>query len=183
MPGNKHRTRRRRRRKPPVRSPRQQESFAPRPSSSTATATTRTPAASEKKLCKSPHAQACCLLDDLGPTQSSYENYDGQGARILEVGGLKAVLDKSVCCRKCGTGSVMFKDNFSRQQGTNNASFFECNTCSAVTPVPFSTVGSSKVFSLNQKMALASKMAGGNLSTLKTLMVHHRFGESQNALI
>ncbi|CAI8026101.1 hypothetical protein GBAR_LOCUS15041 [Geodia barretti] len=70
----------------------------------------------------------------------------------------------------------MFKDNFSRQQGTNNASFFECNTCSAVTPVPFSTVGSSK-------MALASKMAGENLSTLKTLMVHHRFGESQNALI
>ncbi|CAI8046326.1 hypothetical protein GBAR_LOCUS25609, partial [Geodia barretti] len=114
---------------------------------------------------------------------SSYENYDGQGARILEVEGLKAVLDKSVCCRKCGTGSVMFKDNFSRQQGTNNASFFECNTCSAVTPVPFSTVGSSKVFSLNQKMALASKMAGENLSTLKTLMVHHRFGESQNALI
>ena len=45
--------------------------------------------------------------------------YDGQGARILEVEGLKTGLDQSLCCKKCATASVTFKDNFNQQRGVS----------------------------------------------------------------
>ena len=118
MPGNKHRTKRRKKRKPPYRH--QSRTQSPGGDSSTqqdnatvanraAVTATSTPTATEKKLCKSAHAS--CLLDGHSPSLCSHQDFDGQGARVLEVEELNVALARSVWCRECGTGSVTFKDN------------------------------------------------------------------------
>ena len=116
MPRTKHRTKGRKKRKPPYRaitgtSRAQKDSVStvnlgttPLISTTTPTATVSlqmststpqmTPTATQKKLSKSPHASH--LLDQ--STETEFDNFEGEGARILEVKGLQSAL-QSVCCK------------------------------------------------------------------------------------
>ena len=185
MPGTKHRTKRRNKRKPPYRaitrtSRAQKDSVStvnlgttPLISTTTPAATVSlqmststpqtTPTATQKKLSKSPHASH--LLDH--STETEFDNFEGQGVRILEVKGLQSAL-QSVCCKIC-KGSISFQENFNRQQGLYTAPCLVCGSCENVTHISFSRVGNSKVLALNLKMVLASKLAGENLSAIKML--------------
>ena len=129
--------------------------------------------ASQKKLTKSLHTPHNIIINsNSDSSESDFETFDvyysdDQGMRLLEVAGLQEALKESVCCKKCGDGAVIFKEDFSRKQGLNTSPFLYCESCSHRVPIPFSFVGDSKVLAVNLKTSFVSKCAGGNFSSLQ----------------
>ena len=41
----------------------------------------------------------------------TFDVYEGEGIRMLEVAGLQKVL-QSVCCSECGSGPIKFREDF-----------------------------------------------------------------------
>ena len=191
MPGNKYRTIRRRKRQPPYKARKKTNESTSAPSASSASATVpastssepsslpstaassaspSTVSPSQKKLSKSKHISV-----NVGDDDDSYESdfetfdvYEGEGIRMLEVAGLQTAL-QSVCCSECGSGPIEFREDFSKKQGLYTAPSFLCVNCSLSTPIPFSTVGTSKALQINRKSVFANKCAGGNLAGLQIL--------------
>ena len=100
--------------------------------------------ASQKKLCKSPYFDDS-KDSDSGSSDSdteSYESYEGKGMRLFEVAGLQAAL-QSVCCKECGGGPVVLREDFSTPL------LWAC-----VAP----SVGTSKVLEVNRKAVFAKQV-------------------------
>ena len=71
--------------------------------------------ASERKLSKSPHT-----IHDCSSSESESENErecEGKGVRMFEVAGLQLTAQGPVCCRKCESGPIVFREKMSRRQG------------------------------------------------------------------
>ena len=123
----------------------------------------------EKKLSKSLHTTSAVNSDSesLESDFEMFDTHDEQGMRFLEVAGLQEALKESVCCKKCGDGSVVFKEDFSRKQGLSTSPFLFCEHCSHRVPIPFSSLSASKVLAVNLKASFANKCVGGNFSSLQ----------------
>lgn len=133
MPGNKHRTKRRLKRRPPTQGEKKTSDAASMPAVSTLSASaaaTTTPTtstvtaatapavaqtASQKKLCKSTYFHDTDVSDS-SDSDSDIESYEGKGMRLFEVAGLQAAL-QSVCCKECGGGPIVLREDFSKRQG------------------------------------------------------------------
>ena len=127
MPGTKFRTIRRRKRLPPYKAKKKTSDSTSAPSASSASApvpastssasttlpSTAAPStspsvvsASQKKLSKSQYVSVNAGDDDDDSYESDFETFDvyeGEGIRMLEVAGLQTAL-QSVCCSECGSG-------------------------------------------------------------------------------
>ena len=84
--------------------------------------------------------------------------------RLFEVAGLQAAL-QSVCCKECGGGPVILREDFSKQQGFCTQPYLFCEGCSYISPIPFAVIGTSKVLEVNRKAVFANKCAGGSQSS------------------
>ena len=126
---------------------------------------TPAPTASVKKLSASPHAT-------YGNSSSESEveecKCDGKGARILEVSGLQSALE-GVCCKHCGSGPIVFREDVSKRQGLYTSPFLYCESCTTALPILFSACSSSKALAINRRAVLANKCAGGSHSSLEYL--------------
>ena len=113
---------------------------AARTSSTSTTSASVAPTASEKKLNASLHA-----AHDYSSSESEVEECEcaGKGTRILEVSGLQSAFIEGVCCKHCGSGPILFREDVSRRQGLCTFPFLYCLNCTTVLPIPFSTLGSS----------------------------------------
>ena len=120
---------------------------AARTSSTSTTSASVAPTASEKKLSASPHA-----AHDYSSSKSEVEECEcaGKGTRILEVSGLQSALE-GVCCKHCGSGPILFREDVSRRQGLCTFPFLYCLNCTTALPIPFSTLGSSKALAINRR--------------------------------
>ena len=124
--------------------------------------------ASKKKLSKSPYGCFDDHAEDSGSSSDSDGEVEGQGCRLFELDGLIAVFKNlHVACGKCGHKGLEYKEDFLKRQGLYTAPCLFCKSCHCRVPIPFSTVGSSKVFKVNRKVALANKCAGGSYAGLR----------------
>ena len=127
--------------------------------------------ASQKKLCKSPYFDDS-KDSDSGSSDSdteSYESYEGKGMRLFEVAGLQAAL-QSVCCKECGGGPVVLREDFSKWQGLCTQPHLFCESCSCVAP----SVGTSKVVEVNRKAVFAKQVFGRYLFESSNALRHAR---------
>ena len=122
--------------------------------------------ASKKKLSKSPYGCFDDHAEDSGSSSDSDGEVEGQGCRLFELDGLIAVF-QNLACGKCGHKGLEYKEDFLKRQGLYTAPCLFCKSCHCRVPIPFSTVGSSKVFKVNRKVALANKCAGGSYAGLR----------------
>ena len=74
-----------------------------------------------------------------------------------------------MCCKRCGSGPILFQEDVSKRQGLCTYPFLYCLNCTTTLPIPFSTLGSSKAIAINLRAVLADKCAGGSHSSLKYL--------------
>ena len=91
---------------------------------------------------------------------------EGHGQRVFELSGLQYALQQGVCCNRCGTGSISLKEDLSKQQGLFTAPYLCCDDCSNITYIPFTTVGSRKILTINRQSVFAARCIGGTYSSL-----------------
>ena len=119
---------------PPISSPSTivPTSLAPGSAAITATAS-QPPTASQKKLCKSSSFNGSKSPES---ELETYDMYEGVGSRILEVSGIQIALQE-LCCKKCGDGPVLFKEDTFSKYGLCPHPYFFCEKCSVKIPIPF----------------------------------------------
>ena len=101
-----------------------------------------TATASQKKL---------SMLDSSEDDSDEVElESEGLGQRMFELPALQLALSEAVCCKSCGSGSIILKEDLSNQQGLYTRPYLFCEQCANTTYVPFSSCGSSKVCAINR---------------------------------
>ena len=73
------------------------------------------------------------VASDSSSSESDFETYDTyeeKGTRLFEVAGLQTAL-QGLCCKECGAGPVVLKEDFSNRQGlcTNWCIHCLCISC------------------------------------------------------
>ena len=182
MPGTKSRTIRRKKRW--ARGPRAKKSpmvpsQANTPNSPVITRPSTTPVLSsttmpeyvttlKKKLSMSPYVSLGGCDDGSGSSSDSEGEMEGLGCRLFELEGLITVF-QSLGCGECGKKSLVYKEDFLKRQGLYTAPYLLCESCSCSVSIPFSSVGNSKVLTINRKAVFANKCAGGSAASLRIL--------------
>ena len=69
---------------------------------------------------------------------------------------------------RCGEGLV-YREDFSKRKGIYTAPYLLCENCKFQVPIPFPSVGTSKVLTVNRKAVFANKCAGGSAASLRML--------------
>ena len=140
---------------------------SPALSTPTTPTTTMSTTASRKKLSMSPHVSICgssskseCEIDEC--------ELEEQGCRIFELGGLMSVF-QSLGCGECGEKGLVYREDFTKRQGLYTAPYLLCERCSYQVAIPFSSVGDTKVLTVNRKAVFANKCAGGSAASLQML--------------
>ena len=77
---------------------------------------------------------------------------------------------EGVCCKHCGSGPILFREDVSRRQGLCTYPFLYCESCTKFSAIQFSTVSTSRALAINRRTDLANKCAGGNHSGLEYLL-------------
>ena len=110
---------------------------------------------------------------------------EGRGVRLFELNSLKSILQNSVRCGECGEKGLAYREDFSRRQGVYTAPYLLCESCSYQVYIPFSSVGTSKVFCMNRKAVFTNKCADGSAANLQMLFsmldIHVPLPVSKNA--
>lgn len=135
------------------------------PSGSTESPTSSVATASLKKLSASKYAS----FDGDSSSESEFERdniLEGQGIRVFELEGLKTVFGQ-LRCGECGEKSVTYKEDFTKRQALFTAPYLICQSCNDTVSIPFSSVGSSKVLTINRKAVFANKCVGGTAASLQ----------------
>ena len=102
------------------------------------------------------------LCDKLG------SNNPGKEVAIVEIGGFQSALEASVMCSTCGSGPVVFEQDYSTQIGLYANPSLYCTSCETETPIPFAFVDNSKSLLINRKSVFANKCVGRTHSSLNT---------------
>lgn len=63
----------------------------------------------------------------------------------------------------------MYREDFSKRKGLYTALYLQCESCNSQIPIPISSVGTSKVLTVNRKAVFANKCAGGSAASLHML--------------
>ena len=104
--------------------------------------------------------------DDDSSSSSSEESeceMEGHGCRLFELNGLKRVF-QGVRCGECSEKGLVYREDFSKRKG-----IYTAQNCNFQVPIPFSSVGTSKVLTVNRKAVFANKCAGGSAASLRML--------------
>ena len=149
---------------PPISSPSTTvpTSLAPGSAAITATAS-QPPTASQKKLCKSSSFNGSKSPES---ELETYDMYEGVGSRILEVSGIQSALQE-LCCKKCGDGPVLFKEDIFSKHGLCTHPYFFCEKCSVKIPIPFKKMSDKRTYTINRQSVLACKCGGDTLANLQ----------------
>ena len=76
---------------------------------------------------------------------------EGKGVRMLKVAGLQLTAQGAVCCSKCESGPIVFREKMSRRQGVCTFPYLYCENYSKVSEIPFLTVGMSRTLAINRR--------------------------------
>ena len=82
--------------------------------------------------------------------------------------GLKRVF-QGVRCGECSEKGLVYREDFSKRKRIYTAPYLLCENCNFQVPIPFSSVGTSKVLTVNRKAVFANKCAGGSAASLRML--------------
>ena len=105
--------------------------------------------------------------DECCSVVSEEDDCNERGLRLFELSGLKNSILSSCCCKECGSGPLLLKENYSKHQGLRTFPSFYCVNCLKSTPVSYTKVG--KRIAINQKAVFAGKCAGTSYASMKTL--------------